>query len=256
MEHASNLAAWIADEIAHCAGCPSYLADPVVTDELRDLARISGIPELPRISIFHALNSRAVSRSYAARIGRKYEELNLIVAHLGGGISVSAHHYGKVVDVNNALNGEGPFSPERAGTLPARQLVDMCFSGKYTLRQVKKMLNGKGGLIAHLGTNDVASIAHKAEAGEEPYKGVLDAMLYTVAKQVGAMYVSLRGKVDAIILTGGIAHSDYCVGALREQIDYLAPVVLIPGEDEMGSLAFNALGALKGELPLQVYHPQ
>ena len=256
MEHASNLAAWIADEIAHCAGCPSYLADPVVTDELRDLARISGIPELPRISIFHALNSRAVSRSYAARIGRKYEELNLIVAHLGGGISVSAHHYGKVVDVNNALNGEGPFSPERAGTLPARQLVDMCFSGKYTLRQVKKMLNGKGGLIAHLGTNDVASIAHKAEAGEEPYKGVLDAMLYTVAKQVGAMYVSLRGKVDAIILTGGIAHSDDCVGALREQIDYLAPVVLIPGEDEMGSLAFNALGALKGELPLQVYHPQ
>ena len=154
------------------------------------------------------------------------------------------------------MNGEGPFSPERAGTIPADQFAELCFSGKYTLRQVKKMLNGKGGLIAHLGTNDVASIAHKAETGEEPYKGVLDAMLYTVAKQVGAMYVSLRGKVDAIILTGGIAHSDYCVGALREQIDYLAPVVLIPGEDEMGSLAFNALGALKGELPLQVYQPQ
>lgn len=145
MEHASNLAAWIADEIAHCAGCPSYLADPVVTDELRDLARISGIPELPRISIFHALNSRAVSRRYAARIGRKYEELNLIVAHLGGGISVSAHHYGKVVDVNNALNGEGPFSPERAGTLPARQLVDLCFSGKYTYAEIRKMINGRGG---------------------------------------------------------------------------------------------------------------
>lgn len=256
MEHACNLGALIADEMAKKCGCPAYIADPEVVDELQPAARYTGIPEIERISIFHALNSKAVSRKYAASIGKHYEELNLIVVHLGGGISVGAHCQGRVIDVNNALNGEGPFSSERAGTIPADQFAELCFSGKYTLRQVKKMLNGKGGLIAHLGTNDVASIAHKAEAGEEPYKGVLDAMLYTVAKQVGAMYVSLRGKVDAIILTGGIAHSDYCVGALREQIDYLAPVVLIPREDEMGSLAFNALGALKGELPLQVYHPQ
>ena len=140
MEHASNLAALIADELAASAGCPAFIADPVVTDELCDVARLTGIPEIPRISIFHALNSRAVSRNYAARIGKKYEELNLIVVHLGGGISVSAHHYGKVIDVNNALNGEGPFSPERAGTIPARQLVDLCFSGKYTYQEIRKML--------------------------------------------------------------------------------------------------------------------
>ena len=206
--------------------------------------------------IAHALNSKAVSRKYAASIGKHYEELNLIVVHLGGGISVGAHCKGRVIDVNNALNGEGPFSPERAGTIPADQLAELCFSGKYTLKQIKKMLNGKGGLTAHLGMNDVVTIDRKASEGEEPYKGVLDAMLYTVAKQAGAMYVTLRGQVDAIILTGGIAHSDYCVGILKEQIDYLAPVVLMPGEDEMGSLAYNALGALKGELPLQVYRPE
>lgn len=159
MEHASNLAALIADELAASAGCPAFIADPVVTDELCDVARLTGIPEIPRISIFHALNSRAVSRNYAARIGRKYEELDLIVVHLGGGISVSAHHHGKVIDVNNALNGEGPFSPERAGTIPARQLVDLCFSGKYTYQEIRKMLNGRGGLLAHLGTTDVPTMS-------------------------------------------------------------------------------------------------
>ena len=256
MEHACNLGALIADEIARECHCPAYIADPEVVDELQPAARLTGIPEIERISIFHALNSKAVSRKYAASIGKHYEELNLIVVHLGGGISVGAHCKGRVIDVNNALNGEGPFSPERAGTIPADQLAELCFSGKYTLKQIKKMLNGKGGLTAHLGMNDVVTIARKASEGEEPYKGVLDAMLYTVAKQAGAMYVTLRGQVDAIILTGGIAHSDYCVGILKEQIDYLAPVVLMPGEDEMGSLAYNALGALKGELPLQVYRPE
>ena len=256
MEHACNLGALIADEIARECHCPAYIADPEVVDELQPVARLTGIPEIERISIFHALNSKAVSRKYAASIGKHYEELNLIVVHLGGGISVGAHCKGRVIDVNNALNGEGPFSPERAGTIPADQLAELCFSGKYTLKQIKKMLNGKGGLTAHLGMNDVVTIARKASEGEEPYKGVLDAMLYTVAKQAGAMYVTLRGQVDAIILTGGIAHSDYCVGILKGQIDYLAPVVLMPGEDEMGSLAYNALGALKGELPLQVYRPE
>lgn len=253
MEHACNLGALIADDIASLCGCPAYIADPEVVDELQPAARLTGLPQIERISIFHALNSKAVSRKYATSLGKHYEDLNLIVVHLGGGISVGAHRRGRVIDVNNALNGDGPFSPERAGTLPADQFVELCFSGQYTLKEVKKLLNGKGGLMAHLGTTDVATISCKAEAGEEPYKGVLDAMLYTVAKQVGAMYVALSGRVDAIILTGGIAHSTYCIGLLRPQIDYLAPLVLMPGEDEMGSLAFNALGALKGELPLQVY---
>lgn len=256
MEHASNLAALIADEIASRMGCPCYLADPVVTDELRDIARITGIPEIPRISIFHALNSRAVSRSYAARIGRKYEELDLIVVHLGGGISVSAHHWGKVVDVNNALNGEGPFSPERAGTVPARQLVDLCFSGKYTYQEIRKLLNGKGGLLAHLGTTDVPTIVRWAHAGNKKHQLVLEAMIYTVAKQVGAMHVALHGHTDAIILTGGIAYNAYCVALLREWLQGLAPIEVIPGEDEMGALASNALGVLRGELPLQAYRPK
>lgn len=256
MQHASNLAAWIADDIASKISCPSYIADPVVTDELRDIARLTGIPEIPRISIFHALNSRAVSRKYAERIGRKYEELNLIVIHLGGGISVSAHHNGKVVDVNNALNGEGPFSPERAGTIPARQLIDLCFSGKYSHEDLRKLLNGRGGLLAHLGTTDVPTIVRWAHAGGKKHKLTLEAMIYTVAKQAGAMHVALHGHTDAIILTGGIAYSEYCVSLLREWLEGLARIVVIPGEDEMGALAMNALGALKGELTLQEYAPQ
>lgn len=255
MEHASNLAALIADELAASAGCPAFIADPVVTDELCDVARLTGIPEIPRISIFHALNSRAVSRNYAARIGRKYEELDLIVVHLGGGISVSAHHHGKVIDVNNALNGEGPFSPERAGTIPARQLVDLCFSGKYTYQEIRKMLNGRGGLLAHLGTTDVPTIVRWAHAGDKKHKLVLEAMIYTVAKQVGAMHVALHGQTDAVILTGGIANNKYCVSLLREWLEGIARIVVIPGEDEMGALAMNALGALRGELPLQEYNP-
>ena len=256
MEHASNLGALIADEISRTCGCPSYIADPVVVDERMQEAKLTGIPGIERISIFHALNSKAVSRKYAASIGKRYEDLNLIVVHLGGGISVGAHRKGQVVDVNNALDGDGPFSPERAGTIPAGQVAELCFSGKYELRQVKKMLNGKGGLTAHLGETDMRVIAAKAEAGDEPYKGVLDAMLYGVGKEVGSRYVALRGQADAIIVTGGIAHSAYCVGVLKSWIDYLAPVVLMPGEDEMGSLAYNALGALRGDLKLQVYQPE
>ena len=256
MEHACNLGALIADELAHECNCPAYIADPEVVDERMPEAKLTGIPEIQRISIFHALNSKAVSHRYAASIGKHYEDLNLIVIHLGGGISVGAHLKGKVIDVNNALNGDGPFSPERAGTVPADQLAELCFSGKYNLRQIKKMLNGGGGLAAHLGENDMITIASKAERGEQPYKEVLDAMLYTVAKEAGARYVALRGQVDAIIITGGIAHSSYCVGVIRSWIDCLGKIVLMPGEDEMGSLAYNALGALKGELPLQVYQPE
>lgn len=252
-KHACNLGALIADEIAAQCHCPAFIADPVVVDEMQPQARLTGLPEINRKSIFHALNSKAVSSKYAKSLGRHYEDLNLIVAHLGGGISVGAHRKGRVVDVNNALDGEGPFSPERAGTLPTRQLVDLCFSGKYSQKQIIGMLSGKGGLMAHIGTNDMITVSRKAEEGEEPYRSVLEAMIYTVAKQIGAMYVVLMGQVDAIILTGGIAYSRYCVERLTDQIDYLAPVTVIPGEGEMESLAYNALGALNGELPVQEY---
>lgn len=253
MEHVCNLGALFAADIADYCGCPAFTADPVVVDEMQPEARFTGIPGIARKSVFHALNSKAVSHRYAASIGRKYEDLRLIVAHLGGGISIGAHLYGRVIDVNNALDGEGPFSPERAGTLPAGQLVDLCFSGQYDIKQIKAMIRGKGGLTAYLGTNDMITISRKAEEGEEPYKGVLDAMLYTVAKQIGAMFVALSCQADAIILTGGIAYSDYCVNALRQRIDSLAPVVLSPGEDEMGSLAYNAYGVLTGKMPLKEY---
>ena len=253
-EHACNLGALIAAEIAGECGCPAYIADPVVVDEMRPEARFTGFPGIERKSIFHALNQKAVARQYASSIGKKYEELRLIVAHIGGGISVGAHVYGRVVDVNNALDGEGPFSPERAGTVPSGQLVDVCFSGQYTKKQVKQMISGKGGLAELLGETDMITIDRKAEDGEEPYKSVIDAMMYTIAKQIGAMYVAMTGKVDAIILTGGIAHSDYCMDILRKQIDYLGEVVICPGENEMGSLAYNALGVLRGDLPLLEYN--
>ncbi len=253
MEHACNLGALIGSDIAQICGCPSYIADPVVVDEFQSESRFTGIPGMQRKSVFHALNSKAVSRLYAESIGRKYEDLNLIVAHLGGGISIGAHRKGRVIDVNNALDGEGPFSTERAGTLPAGQLVELCFSGKYTIKQIKQMLSGKGGLTAYLGTNDMVTIASMAQEGDTEYSTVLNAMIYTVAKQIGAMYVALNGEVDAIILTGGIAYSDYCIGLLRKRIDYLAPIVVKPGENEMESLAYNAIGVLKGDLPVQEY---
>lgn len=256
MEHASNLGALIAVELAGECHCPAYIADPVVADEFMPESRYTGIPDIERKSIFHALNSKAVSRKYAASIGKAYEDLNLIVVHLGGGISVGAHRKGQVIDVNNALDGEGPFSTERAGTVPAGQLVDLCFEGRYSKLQIKKMLSGRGGLSAYLGMNDMITIAAKAEAGEEPFKSVLDGMFYTVAKEVGSRYVALKGQVDAIIVTGGIAHSDYCMKVFLPWIDYMAPIVMMPGEDEMGSLAYNALGALKGERILKVYDPK
>jgi len=255
MEHVCNLGALLADILAKECGCRSFIADPEVVDEFMPEARLCGIPEIERRSVFHALNGKAVARRYAREIERDYNELNLIVVHMGGGISVAAHRMGKVVDVNNALNGDGPFSPERAGTIPADQFAELCFSGKYTLREVKNMLNGRGGLAAHLGTNDVRLIEEKALAGEEPFKSVLEGMLYTTAREIGARSVALRGKVDAIIITGGIAHSRYCVDRLIDWAGFIGPVVVRPGEDEMGSLAFNAYGALTGDLPIITYDP-
>lgn len=258
MEHASNLAASMALDIARlCAPeCKAYIADPPVTDELYDIARITGVPELPRVSVFHALNSRAVARKYASEVNRKYDEMNLIVVHMGGGISVSAHSYGKVVDVNNALNGEGPFSPERSGTLPVAALADLCFSGKYSHNEIRKIICGRGGLCAHLGTTDVRKVVENIYSGDKNSKLVMDAMLYSIAKFIGSMHIALKQKTDAIILTGGIAYGEYAINGLKEWIDGLAPVVVLPGEDEMEALAMNALGAMRGEIELRVYNPE
>lgn len=253
MDHACNLGAPIALDIARRCGCPALIADPVVVDELEPRARLSGLPGMERRSIFHALNQKAVARRYARSQGRSYDDMLLVVAHLGGGISVGAHQRGRVVDVNNALNGEGPFSPERAGTLPACSLAELCFSGRCTPQQVSRLLAGGGGLMAHLGTNDMITVAARAQAGEEPYSSVLRAMLYGVAKQIGAMTAALGAAPDAIILTGGIAYSQYCTDEIRRQVGFLAPVVVCPGEDEMGALAENALGAINGTLKVKTY---
>lgn len=254
MQHACNLGGLLADDISRLIpGCKAYIADPVVVDELEDVARISGSPLLPRISVFHALNQKAIGRKYARSINKNYEKMNLVIAHLGGGISVAAHRYGRVIDVNNALDGTGPFSPERAGTLPARALVELCFSGKYTLDEINKMISGKGGIMAHLGTTDMPAVIKSIHEGNEKAELIVDAMVYNIAKEIGAICVALRGNVDAIILTGGIAYNTYCVDRLIEQIDFLAPIHIFPGEDEMEALSFNALEVLQGIVTCKTY---
>jgi len=247
-EHASNLGGLIADNIAQTIGLSaSYIADPVVVDELSPVARISGHPLFERVSIFHALNQKAVARQYALEIGKNYGELNLIVAHMGGGVSVGAHEKSRVIDVNQALDGEGPFSPERAGTLPTGQLVNACFSGKFSKDEVKKMLVGKGGYVGYFGTNDAYQIEKDAEAGDEKANLIQNAMAYQIAKAVGEAAVVLKGKIDAILLTGGIAFGKPIVDEITRHIDWIAPVKVYPGEDEMRALAFNALLILNGE---------
>lgn len=253
-EHASNLGGLIALDIARTIpGARAFIADPVVVDELQDVARISGQPELPRLSIFHALNQKAIARTHARSLNRKYDELNLIVAHLGGGISVGAHLKGKVVDVNNALDGEGPFSPERSGTLPAGKLAKLCFSGKVTLDEVKKMITGKGGLMAHLGTNSAYDVEVAAKSGDAKAKLIQDAMAYQVGKEIGSLAAVLGGKVDGILLTGGIAHNPDLVDYIKEMVSFIAPVTVYPGEDEMEALAMNGLMVMRGEVTPLVY---
>ena len=247
-EHASNLGGVIAHEIAQAIpNCQAFIADPVVVDELQDVARISGLPQIPRISMFHALNHKAIARKHAAATGTLYENLKLVVAHMGGGISVAAHKYGKVIDTNQGLDGYGPFSPERAGTLDAGQLVNLCFSGKYSENEIRKMLVGRGGLMAHLGINDQLKAEHKAANGDANAKLVIQAMAYNVAKEIGSMLAVLQGEVDAVILTGGIAHSKFIVEYIKEMISPMAKVVVYPGEDEMEALAMSGLRVLRGE---------
>jgi butyrate kinase len=247
-QHASNLGGLIADEIARSIpNARAFIADPVVVDELEDLARITGHPQMPRQSKFHALNQKAVARKFANSIEKPYEEINLIVAHLGGGISVGAHRRGRIVDVNNALDGFGPFAPERAGTVPAGRLIDICFSGKFTEAEVRAMITGKGGLMAHLGTNQAHIATQWAIEGNEHARLILHAMAYQVAKTIGGAIVVLKGNVDGIILTGGMAHNKLVVGYIREYIDFLGKVTIYPGEDEMEALAMNALEVLRGD---------
>lgn len=253
-EHASNLGGLIADDISSgINNCKAFIADPAVVDELDPVARVSGHPLFERRSVFHALNQKAMAKMYAKEVGRKYTDLRLVVAHMGGGITIGAHRFGRVVDVNNGVDGYGPFSPERAGTIPAGDLVKLAFSNKYTYGEVKHMLNGIGGLMGHLGLNQAQIVEAKALWGDEKCELILKAMAYQVAKEIGAMATVLNGNVDAIILTGGIAHSKYIVNLIKQRIKYIAPVKVYAGEDEMKALAINAFRVLSGLESLKAY---
>jgi len=243
-EHASNLGGILAYALSTQVKKPAFIVDPVVVDELDELARLSGHPELPRRSIFHALNHKAMARRAAERLQKKYAEVNLIVVHLGGGISVASHQKGRVVDVNNALDGDGPFSPERSGSLPAGDLVRMCFSGKYDRAMILKMITGKGGMVAYLGTNDMRQVKNRIKSGDERADTVFRAMAYQISKEIAAHGAVLKGDVDAIVITGGIASDTQFVEWISERCAFLAPVMVIPGESEMEALAFGVLRVL------------
>ncbi|MCQ2519556.1 MAG: butyrate kinase [Lachnospiraceae bacterium] len=246
-QHASNLGGILAKEIGDSLGIHSYIVDPVVVDELQEIARLSGVPELPRRSVFHALNQKAVAKRYAKEVGKKYEDLNLIVVHMGGGVSVGAHKNGKVVDVYNALDGEGAFSPERAGAVPPGDLLKLCFSGKYTEKELYKKLVGGGGFNAYLNTNDARIVEAKYLEGDEFATKVFHAFHYQVAKDIGAMATVLEGKVDQIILTGGIAYGKITCDAIKERAGWIAPFTVYPGEDELLALCQGGLRVETGE---------
>lgn len=253
-EHASNLGGLIADDIAsELIDATAYIVDPVVVDELHRVARYAGHPEFSRVSIFHALNQKAVARLYARSIEKEYENLNLIVAHMGGGVSVGAHCKGRVIDVNNGFDGDGPFSPERSGGVPPGQLLELCFSGTKSKEEVKRMITGEGGMVAYLGTNDFREICSMAKEGDLNALEVQEAASYRIAKEIGAMGVVLKGDVDAIILTGGMAYQDLNTDYITKMVSYIAKVVIYPGEDELRALAFNGLMALNGKAEVKDY---
>lgn len=246
-QHASNLGGIIAREIADGLNIPSYIVDPVVVDEMSVLAKVSGMPEIERKSIFHALNQKAVARKAAASLGKRYENMKMIITHMGGGITIGVHDRGRVVDVNNGLHGEGPFSPERAGTVPAGDLVDLCFSGEYTEEEIMKKLVGTGGLLGYLGTNDAVKVEQMIQGGNEKARFIYDAMAYQIAKEIGAASAVLKGEVEAIVLTGGLAYGKSFVSTIRSYIDWISDVLVYPGENELQSLAQGALRVLQGE---------
>lgn len=253
-QHASNLGPLLADYIAlQIPDAQAFIADPVVSDELEEIARVSGNINFARLSIFHALNQKATARSHAKKMGKHYGEMNLIVAHLGGGISVGAHKNGRVIDVNNALNGEGPFSPERSGTLPAGQLIEICFSGRYSKSEIERMVLGEGGYVSFLGTNNAREVEDLAKSGNEKAMFYQEAMFYQVAKTIGEMAVVLDGKVDAILLTGGLAFNASLEKYVKKKTAFIAPVFIYPGEDELEALALNALRVARGEVIPKIY---
>lgn len=252
-QHASNLGGILAREIGDSIGVPSYIVDPVVVDEMIDLARFSGVPELPRTSVFHALNQKAVAKRYARENNKAYDTLNLIVVHMGGGVSVGAHEKGKIIDVFNALDGDGAFSPERAGAVPSGALVKLCFSGKFTEKEVYKKLVGGGGLNAYMGTNDMRDVERLVLEGDPKATLIRDAFVFQVAKDIGSMACVLKGKVDAIILTGGIAYDKGVVACLKERAEWISPVTVYPGEDELLALAQGAIRVMNGEENVMTY---
>ena len=250
--HPGDIGVLIAYSMAGEGRAIPMVVDPPTTDEFEPLARYSGLPDMPRRSSFQVLNHRAVGRQYAKDVGRPYEELNLIVAHLGGGITVALHKRGKLVDANNGLEGDGPFSTNRTGSLPVGALVDACYSGKYTYSEMKRRINGQGGMMAYLGENNVQVIEKKALAGNAVYKECLDAMLYQTCKEIGSLAPLVGGKVDAILLTGGMAHSKYITSYIEEHVSFLAKVAIYPGEYEMQALASGAYDALTGAVDLKI----
>lgn len=252
-QHASNLGALIGYELEKESGVPAYIVDPPVVNELSDIAKYSGHPLIERVCVFHALNQKAVARRYAASVGKPYEELNLLICHMGGGVSVGAHVHGKVLDTEDAVSGEGPFSPERAGSLPVNRVVDLCFSGDMTKGEIKRMFTRKSGLLAYTGTNDMPELLEKAADGDAKVQEALDAFYYQVAKEIGAMSMAMKGQVDQIIITGGIAHSEVVTGAIAALVDWIAPVTVYPGEDEMLALAQGVLRVLRGEEEAKEY---
>lgn len=251
-EHASNLGGMIANAIAKEEGIEAYIVDPVAVDEFEPLARISGMPEIKRKSLVHALNIKAIARRVAGEMGKELESLNLVVAHLGGGISIVPMKKGKIIDANNA-NEMGPFSPERCGGLPVGDIAKMSFSGQYTFNELKKKIRGKGGMTAYLGTNDGREVVKRIEQGDAEAKLVFEAMAYQIAKEIGAMATVLEGKVDAVVLTGGVAYSKYLTDYVTERVSFIAPVVIKPGEDEMEALNLGVLRVLEGKEQAKIY---
>jgi butyrate kinase len=252
-QHASNLGGIIANQIGNELNIPAFIVDPVVVDELNDVARVSGVPELPRVSKFHALNQKAVAKRYAKESGIKYTDLNLIIVHMGGGVSVGAHKNGKVIDVNNALDGEGPFSPERAGSVPVGALIKMCYSGNFTEQEVYNKVVGKGGYVAYLNTNDARDVLKLVSEGDKEAQLYFNAFIYQISKSIGEMATVLEGKVDRIIFTGGIAYSDKVIDELTKRAGWIAPITVYPGEDELLALAQGAIRVMTGEEEAKEY---
>ncbi|MBR5350192.1 MAG: butyrate kinase [Prevotella sp.] len=253
LHHACNLGSLLALSFAQELGCRAFTVDPGVVDELDDIARITGLPEMPHQTIWHALNQREIAKRHCREHNLRYEDLDLIICHLGSGISFSLHHHGRAIECSNAMSGDGPFTPSRSGTLPTAQLVQLCYSGKYTEEEMLRKINGHSGLTAHLGTNDVREVVKRIENGDEHAKLVLDAMIYQISRHLGSLAPVTCGHVDAILLTGAMVNSDYVAGGIKRRMEYLAPVYCYPGEDELTALAHNVYRALTGEQEIKVY---